>query len=102
MNMTIELFDSIINTSQDCVFWKDHERRFLGVNQAFLDFYGFPSADILIGKTDEDMGWHNDPEPYKRDELRVLSGESTYKVPGKCIIHGEERDIIASKRPGTV
>ncbi len=99
MRMTVELFDNIINTSQDCVFWKDKERRFLGVNQAFLDFYGFESADVLIGKTDEDMGWHSDPEPYRQDELRVLAGESTYKVQGKCIIRGEERDIIASKRP---
>ena len=99
MEMTVELFDSIINTSQDCVFWKDKDRRFLGVNQAFLDFYGFESADVLIGKTDEDMGWHSDPEPFKQDELRVLAGRSTYKVQGKCMIRGEERDIIASKRP---
>ena len=99
MEMTVELFDSIINTSQDCVFWKDEKRRFLGVNQAFLDFYGFESADVLIGKTDEDMGWHSDPEPFKQDELRVLAGRSTYKVQGKCMIRGEERDIIASKRP---
>ena len=99
MEMTVTLFDSIINTSQDCVFWKDKDRRFLGVNQAFLDYYGFESADILIGKNDEDMGWHSDPEPFKQDELKVLSGMSTYKVQGKCIIRGEERDIIASKRP---
>ncbi len=99
MKMTVELFDSIINTSQDCVFWKDKDRRFLGVNQAFLDFYGFESADILIGKNDEDMGWHSDPEPYKQDELMVLAGRSTYKVQGKCMVKGEERDIIASKRP---
>ncbi len=99
MEMTVELFDNIINTSQDCVFWKDKDRRFLGVNQAFLDYYGFESEDVLIGKTDEDMGWHSDPEPFMQDELRVLSGVSTYKVQGKCIIKGEERDIIASKRP---
>ncbi|MBO4728490.1 MAG: GGDEF domain-containing protein [Spirochaetaceae bacterium] len=99
MEMSVELFDSIINTSQDCVFWKDKDRRFLGVNQAFLDFYGFDSADVLIGKNDEDMGWHSDPEPFKQDELRVLSGKSTYKVQGKCFIRGEERDIVASKRP---
>ena len=99
MKMTVELFDSIINTSQDCVFWKDKDRRFLGVNQAFLDYYGFESQDILIGKNDEDMGWHSDPEPYKQDELQVLAGKSTYKVQGRCIIRGEERDIIASKRP---
>lgn len=99
MEMTVELFDSIINTSQDCVFWKDKDRRFIGVNQAFLDFYGFESEEVLIGKNDEDMGWHSDPEPYKLDEIRVLNGESTYKVQGKCVIRGEERDIIASKRP---
>ena len=99
MEMNDILFNEIINTAQDCVFWKDKERRFVGVNQAFLDFYGFDSADVLIGKTDEDMGWHSDPIPFMQDELRVLNGESTYKVQGKCIIRGEERDIIASKRP---
>ncbi len=99
MRMTESLFDNIINTAQDCVFWKDKNRRFVGVNQAFLDFYGFESADILIGKTDEDMGWHSDPGPFMEDELRVLEGHSTYKVQGKCMIRGEERDIIASKRP---
>jgi diguanylate cyclase (GGDEF)-like protein/PAS domain S-box-containing protein len=99
MKMNEELFRSIIDTAQDCVFWKDKDRRFIGVNQAFLDYYGFNSEDVLIGKTDEDMGWHNDPEPYKQDELEVLAGRSTYKVQGKCIIKDEERDIIASKRP---
>lgn len=99
MEMNDILIDKILETVQDCVFWKDTERRFVGVNKAFLDFYGFESADELIGKTDEDVGWHNDPEPYKQDELRVLAGESTYKVPGKCMVRGEERDIIASKAP---
>ena len=97
--MSQSLFDTIINTAQDCVFWKDKERRFVGVNQAFLDYYGFASADVLIGKTDEDMGWHSDPEPFKQDELHVLQGTSTYKVLGKCEIRGQQRDIIASKRP---
>ncbi len=97
--MTENLFDNIINTAQDCVFWKDRDRRFVGVNQAFLDYYGFESADVLIGKNDEEMGWHSDPEPFRQDELRVLAGHSTYKVQGKCMMRGEERDIIASKRP---
>lgn len=99
MEMTVDLFNSIINTAQDCVFWKDKDRRFVGVNQAFLDFYGFESADVLLGKNDEDMGWHSDPEPFKQDELAVLAGKSTYKVQGKCFIRGEERDIVASKQP---
>ena len=94
-----QLFDKIINTTQDCIFWKDTQRRFVGVNQAFLDFYGFESADCVIGKTDEDMGWHPDPKPFMEDELRVLQGESTHNVHGKCIIRGEVREIIATKTP---
>ena len=45
MNMDRVLFERIINTSQDCVFWKDKDRRFVGANQAFLDYYGFESLD---------------------------------------------------------
>ncbi|WP_408071982.1 PAS domain-containing sensor histidine kinase [Butyrivibrio sp. JL13D10] len=94
-----KLFDKIINTTQDCIFWKDTERRFVGVNQAFLDFYGFDTADEVIGKTDEDMNWHPDPKPFMEDELRVLRGESTHNVRGQCIIRGQVRDIIATKTP---
>lgn len=93
------IFDKVLETTRDCIFWKDADRRFVGVNQAFLDFYGFPSQDVLIGKNDEDMGWHPDAEPFKRDEERVLKGESTLLVHGQCIIRGEVRDILATKAP---
>ena len=93
------LFNKLINTTQDCIFWKDTNRRFVGVNQAFLDFYGFESEDAVIGKTDEDMGWHPNPIPFMEDELRVLKGESTHNIQGQCIVKGEVRDIIATKTP---
>lgn len=99
MKLNDALFYEIINTSQDCIFWKDRDRRFLGANQAFLDFYGFESVDVIVGRTDEDMGWHKDPVPFMADELRVLDGQSTYRVPGRCYVRGEERSIVASKRP---
>jgi len=95
-----QLLSKILNTTSACIFWKDKERRFVGVNQAFLDYYGFSSAEELIGKTDEDIGWHSDPDPYKSDEWQVLEkGESTYRVHGKCMARGSERDIVASKSP---
>jgi PAS domain S-box-containing protein len=94
------LLSKILNTTSTCIFWKDAQRRFIGVNKAFLDYYGFDSASELIGKTDEDMGWHSDPDPFKNDEWRVLrNGESTVRVHGKCMARGEERDILASKSP---
>ena len=33
MEMTPDLFNSIINTAQDCVFWKDKDRRFVDITE---------------------------------------------------------------------
>jgi len=94
------LFDTILSTTQTAIFWKDTDRRFLGANRAFLEYYDFASEADIIGKNDEDMGWHTDPGPFKTDEERVLAeGLKTTRVHGHCISHGENRDIVASKSP---
>lgn len=49
------LLETILNTTQTPIFWKDENRRFVGANRAFLDYYGFLSQDSIVGKTDEDM-----------------------------------------------
>lgn len=82
------------------LFWKDTKRRFLGVNQAFLNYYGFESEEEVIGKTDEEMNWHVDPVPFKNDEEDILKNGSVKKdVVGKCLCRGENRDIMANKAP---
>ena len=93
------LLQKILDTTQAAIFWKDAERRFIGVNRSFLEYYGFASEQVLLGRNDEDMGWHSDPDPYKNDELRVLQGETTTRVPGMCFCKGENRHIVASKSP---
>jgi EAL domain-containing protein (putative c-di-GMP-specific phosphodiesterase class I)/GGDEF domain-containing protein len=81
-------------------FWKDKERRFLGVSQSFLDFYGIKSAEELIGKNDEDMHWHVDDELYKNDELAVIrEGKKVFHVPGQCIVKGVVHNILCDKMP---
>jgi len=82
------------------LFWKDLDRRFLGVSKGFLDYYGFASAADVLGKNDEDLGWHVQPGHFKSDEERVIAeGITTHNEPGQCICEGENRDIIASKTP---
>ena len=93
-------FENILRLVPMGVFWKDRERRFVGANQMFLDYYGLKSLDAILGKTDEDMGWHIDPEPFKQDELDVIhKGKSIQNVPGECIVKGDIRRIVASKQP---
>ena len=94
------LWRALVQDTRMSLFWKDRDRRFVGVNDAFLDYYNFDSAKEVEGKTDEEMGWHIDPTPFKEDELRVLNeGAVVEDVVGQCIVRGEVRDIVASKRP---
>ncbi|MCR5294724.1 MAG: EAL domain-containing protein [Lachnospiraceae bacterium] len=94
------LWNNFIQNSPMKVFWKDENRRFKGASQSFLDFYGFPSLDSILGKTDEEMGWHLHPDNYESDEWEVIrEGRTTHLVPGNCIVRGESRNIVASKMP---
>jgi diguanylate cyclase (GGDEF)-like protein len=81
-------------------FWKDQNRRFLGASRSFLEYYGFASQQDIIGKTDEDLGWHVNPEPFRKDEERVIQqGENVHGAVGDCIVHGRQRTILAYKNP---
>ena len=94
------LWGNLLRSDVVRLFWKDRERRFLGVSRGFLEYYGFSSAADVVGKTDEDLGWHIHPDLYMNDEMRVIhEGITTHNIPGKCISNGENREILANKTP---
>ena len=94
------LLAGVLENTQLGIFWKDRNRRFLGANKYFMDYYGFTSPADFVGKTDEEVGWHVDPNPYMNDEERVINyGEIIKGAPGMCISHGKDRSIEAYKRP---
>ncbi|MCR4650164.1 MAG: EAL domain-containing protein [Lachnospiraceae bacterium] len=98
-DMDGELWRNLISSSPVCYFWKDKYRRFMGASQSFLDAYGIKHINEIYGKTDEEVGWHIDEDPYRNDECRVLSGERVIDSIGKCMIKGELKTITASKIP---
>jgi len=94
------LWDDLMLHIPLALFWKDRNRRFLGASQYFLDYYGFASADDIVGKTDEDMEWHTNNECYQTDENEILrTGHIHVNVPGRCILNGTPRNIFATKWP---
>ena len=94
------IWKNIVLNAKRMFFWKDVNRRFLGASQSFLDYFGIDSEKEIIGKTDEDMEWHIDPDPFRKDEEAVIrSGKRVFLRRGKCIVNGVNRDIIASKIP---
>lgn len=95
-----QVWQTIITQSNLKLFWKDAQRRFVGVSQAFLDFYGFKSQSELIGKTDDQIGWHVNNKPFRDDELEVLqTGRPSLNASTTAIIGGALHQIQASKFP---
>ena len=95
-----ELCQAMIHYSDIKFFWKDRERRFAGVSQAFLDYYGLKDEKSLIGKTDEDIGWHIQGKKYEEAERAVLEkGEITRHIIGECLVQGRPHRIAATKFP---
>lgn len=93
-------WNSMILESDAKFFWKDTKRRFLGASRAFLDYYGMRSSRELLGKTDEEMGWHVNDSPYRSDEMDVLEkGVLITNSPGINIVKGIPRQILTTKFP---
>lgn len=66
----------VIDTIPVRVFWKDRQLRFIGCNRLFAQDAGKTDASELVGKDDYEMGWIEQAEIYRKDDLYVVnSGE---------------------------
>lgn len=80
-------------------FVKDRNRRFTAVSRDFLSYYGL-SPDQVLGKTDEEMAWHVDNEPFKHIEETVIAkGITARHAIGSCLVRGRLKTIAATKFP---
>ncbi len=62
----------IIDTIPVRVFWKDTLCRYLGCNKAFAIDAGFDNPDQLTGLDDYQMGWVDQADLYRFDDLEVM------------------------------
>lgn len=94
------LWENQMRHPEFCYFWKDRERRFLGASKSFFRYYGFSSLQDILGKTDEDMGWHVENGPYRDAEPEVLAkGITVRNQPGQCILRGVLHHITCYQWP---
>ncbi len=96
---TDDLWNAMVDMKSIGLFWKDKNRRFLGANPAFMRYYNFTSLDAILGKNDEDMGWHVAPEVFKSIEESVIADSKQISGHGTCIADGTIHDIMAFKGP---
>jgi PAS domain S-box-containing protein len=71
------ILQKIIDLIPIRIFWKDKDLKYLGCNQVFALDSGKQSVDEIIGKDDFQMGWEDQAELYRKDDLEVItSGKS--------------------------
>lgn len=80
--------------------WKDARRCYVGASQAFLDYFKLSSVTEILGKRDEDMGWHAEGRGFAQTENRILrEGQNLVMSPEKCLAGGKLRNIWVNKQP---
>jgi PAS domain S-box-containing protein len=99
-----QMLFSLMHSLTNAVFWKDLDSCYLGCNQVFSSFAGFESS-LLIGKSDRDMPWADDPEFDSEwfidwDRAVIDSGEPKFGILERLRrADGEERWIETNKVP---
>ncbi len=93
------IWDLLINKSDIKFFWKDRNLRFLGGSKAFYDYYGL-TAEQVVGKTSEEIGWHIDKSISKKtDESIINKGEVIKEALRQNIVNGVSHRIAVTKYP---
>lgn len=69
----LQMFQVLIDTVPQSIFWKDIDFRYVWANKRFAEDCGLSSPADIVGRTDFDMPWAADQaESYRRDDERVI------------------------------
>ena len=96
-----QIAEGIIRMLPARVFWKDKNLVYLGCNEAFAQDAGLADPKELIGKDDFQMGWREQAELYRADDLQVMSsGLSKLSIEEpQTTPDGKTRLLLTSKIP---
>ncbi len=83
------------------IAWKDADHRYAGGNEIYARDAGLPSRSTLIGLTDADLRWGDDPQKVRDEDARVMSGEvtKTHFERTAVAVDGSEVWISETKLP---
>jgi len=91
----------VLDTIPVRVFWKDKDLKLLGCNRLYAMDAGFQNPRQMIGKSDFEMGWRDQAELYRADDLAVINSKQPklgYEEP-QTTPGGNEVWLRTSKSP---
>ena len=95
------LIDALMRSTQDAIYFKDVNSRFIRVSHSMVDRLGAPDLESIVGTTDFDY-WNFDcAQGFFQDERRIM--ETRKPLLGVCEqeirTDGEKAWVITSKMP---
>ena len=98
---TQQITEGIINSITVRVFWKDINLIYIGCNKAFALDAGYTEPSEIVGKNDYQMGWKNQADLYRSDDMEVIeSGISKLNIEEpQTTPAGKNITLITNKVP---
>jgi PAS domain S-box-containing protein len=96
-----EMLQMVMDTIPVRIFWKNTDLVYMGCNRLFAEDAGRKSPEEIIGETDYDMGWREQAELYRKDDLEIIrSGNAklNYEEP-QTAPDGKQLWLRTSKVP---
>ncbi|WP_163812115.1 response regulator [Pseudodesulfovibrio sp. JC047] len=87
---------AIIDAVPNQIFYKDLQGRYIGCNQAFIDYIGLP-RETLIGKRIEDIQPENEAAFFTERDQKVFTHGPFQEYEKTLLIKGEKRHILMRK-----
>lgn len=83
------------------IAWKDVNHRYVGGNAIYARDAGLTSRSALIGLSDRELKWGDNPDAVQAEDVRIMSGELTkkrFERPATAV-DGSKVWISETKRP---
>ena len=96
-----QVIEGILNAVPARIFWKDKDLVYLGCNKLFAHDAGYEDPKDVVGKDDYQMGWLDQVELYRNDDLEVIaSGEPKFLIEEpQTTPEGKTITLLTSKMP---
>jgi len=95
----LQFFQTVLETIPNPVYYKGADGRYLGCNQAFGNYIGFPKEE-LFGKTLRDIAPPDYIQPHADVDLAILREKTSRTYEAEVLAtDGSRRTVIESKAP---
>jgi PAS domain S-box-containing protein len=106
-----KMFQVVMDSIPQFIFWKDTESVYLGCNQNFAEAAGVDSPEGIVGKTDYDLAWKKEEaDAFRRDDRETMDndvpklniiepqlqadGKQAWLETNKIPLHNNEGNVI--------